>query len=413
MAGNQQFCLRWNNHQSTLISVFDNLLESGTLVDCTLAAEGQYLKAHKVVLSACSPFFEGLFSQHYEKHPIIILKDVTFGELKAMLDYMYRGEVNISQEQLGAFLKAAESLQIKGLTDSSGNGDLYRKSEPRKVIMPPVSKSPCFPQGLIVEPRPGSAKLITNNNNVDSPPFQQRLDSSPKRRKRRLSEENDDGEVPLAPATIIPPICTVKEETHPISKPASQPLDSYNIKVEAKLDSKTENMTNNDDSGDDGGGYPEEEEEEEMDLSKPGTSHAVNNHPPGGWNASGDNSEDPYPPGGPSDQETMSQRENLDVKRKSNKRNHGVFPCEKCGRTYVRKDSLQRHTLWECGKDPMFQCPFCPQRCKRKSHHMRHMQRQHKDMLDLMAIATLTKQDSAPVSPPTQSQHSHFLTTTM
>lgn len=54
----QQFCLRWNNHQSTLISVFDTLLENGTLVDCTLAAEGQYLKAHKVVLSACSPYLE-------------------------------------------------------------------------------------------------------------------------------------------------------------------------------------------------------------------------------------------------------------------------------------------------------------------------------------------------------------------
>lgn len=56
MAANQQFCLRWNNHQRTLISVFDSLLESRTLVDCTLAAEGQYLEAHKVVLSACSPY---------------------------------------------------------------------------------------------------------------------------------------------------------------------------------------------------------------------------------------------------------------------------------------------------------------------------------------------------------------------
>lgn len=58
MATDQQFCLRWNNHQSTLISVFDSLLENGTLVDCTLAAEGQYLKAHKVVLCACSPYLE-------------------------------------------------------------------------------------------------------------------------------------------------------------------------------------------------------------------------------------------------------------------------------------------------------------------------------------------------------------------
>lgn len=58
MGSEQQFCLKWNNHQSTIVAGFDTLLESGTLVDCTLAAEGQYLKAHKVVLSACSPYFE-------------------------------------------------------------------------------------------------------------------------------------------------------------------------------------------------------------------------------------------------------------------------------------------------------------------------------------------------------------------
>lgn len=57
MGSDQQFCLRWNNHQNTLVSIFDNLLESGTLVDCTLAAEGRSLQAHKVVLSACSPYF--------------------------------------------------------------------------------------------------------------------------------------------------------------------------------------------------------------------------------------------------------------------------------------------------------------------------------------------------------------------
>lgn len=65
MEDDQQFCLRWNNHQSTLIQNFDTLLESGTLVDCTLAAEGKYLKAHKVVLSACSPYFEVRINRYY------------------------------------------------------------------------------------------------------------------------------------------------------------------------------------------------------------------------------------------------------------------------------------------------------------------------------------------------------------
>jgi hypothetical protein len=54
----QQFCLRWNNHQPNFISVFTNLLNSESLVDVTLAAEGRHLQAHKVVLSACSTYFQ-------------------------------------------------------------------------------------------------------------------------------------------------------------------------------------------------------------------------------------------------------------------------------------------------------------------------------------------------------------------
>lgn len=60
----------------------------------------------------------------------------------------------------------------------------------------------------------------------------------------------------------------------------------------------------------------------------------------------------------------------------------GQFACGTCSRSYTRKDSLQRHMHWECGKDPQFHCPFCPQRCKRKAHWMRHIRRQHPMMMD-------------------------------
>ncbi|XP_013134530.1 PREDICTED: longitudinals lacking protein, isoforms H/M/V isoform X6 [Papilio polytes] len=151
MDDDQQFCLRWNNHQSTLVSVFDTLLEKGIHVDCTLAAEGQTLKAHKVVLSACSPYFENVLSQQYDKHPIIILKDVKYAELRAMMDYMYRGEVNISQDQLAALLKAAESLQIKGLSDNKPSRPPSRPAQAAPAH-PPRAPSPP-PQG-----RSGSAE---------------------------------------------------------------------------------------------------------------------------------------------------------------------------------------------------------------------------------------------------------------
>lgn len=52
------------------------------------------------------------------KHPIIILKDVPFNHLQAILEFMYAGEVNVSQEQLSAFLKTADRLKVKGLAEA-------------------------------------------------------------------------------------------------------------------------------------------------------------------------------------------------------------------------------------------------------------------------------------------------------
>lgn len=51
VAGNmdgQQYCLRWNNYQSNMTSVFHQLLQTEAFVDVTLACNDLSLKAHKV-----------------------------------------------------------------------------------------------------------------------------------------------------------------------------------------------------------------------------------------------------------------------------------------------------------------------------------------------------------------------------
>jgi hypothetical protein len=50
--------LKWNNHHSTFITVLHSLLQKEILVDVTLAAEGQFIEAHKLVLSTCSVYFQ-------------------------------------------------------------------------------------------------------------------------------------------------------------------------------------------------------------------------------------------------------------------------------------------------------------------------------------------------------------------
>ncbi|XP_065344794.1 protein bric-a-brac 1-like isoform X2 [Cloeon dipterum] len=118
MSTAQQFCLRWNNHQPNFVTVFSSLLHSQALTDVTLAADGQQIEAHKLVLSACSTYFQALFTSYSgHQHPIVILKDVTFRDLRTMVDFMYSGEVHVTQEQLPSIIKTAEMLKVKGLAE--------------------------------------------------------------------------------------------------------------------------------------------------------------------------------------------------------------------------------------------------------------------------------------------------------
>eukprot|EP00092_Neocalanus_flemingeri_P087305 GFUD01110170.1.p2 GENE.GFUD01110170.1~~GFUD01110170.1.p2 ORF type:complete len:112 (-),score=25.56 GFUD01110170.1:59-394(-) len=102
-----------------MVSFFKNLRTEQSFCDVTIATEGQHTKAHKMILCASSPYFKHLLEQNPAKHPIIILKDVPFSHLTAILEFMYAGEVNMAQDQLPQFLKTADRLQVKGLKTTS------------------------------------------------------------------------------------------------------------------------------------------------------------------------------------------------------------------------------------------------------------------------------------------------------
>ncbi|XP_077555470.1 uncharacterized protein LOC144169907 isoform X8 [Haemaphysalis longicornis] len=178
--GSQQFCLKWNNHQSNMLAVFEQLLSNEALVDVTLACEGLSLKAHKMVLSACSPFFQALFVENPCKHPIVILKDMRYMDLKAIVEFMYRGEVNVSQDQLSALLKTAETLKVKGLAEVTGENK----------------------HGGLVSVDGTDAKPI-GTPRAESPPLSKRKRGRPRRRSPSDSNKSDSEDQGAPPATRI------------------------------------------------------------------------------------------------------------------------------------------------------------------------------------------------------------------
>ncbi|XP_023287945.1 broad-complex core protein isoforms 1/2/3/4/5 isoform X5 [Orussus abietinus] len=147
MGSSQQFSLRWNNYLKHITCAFDTLRTDEDLVDVTLSCEGKRIRAHKMLLSACSTYFRDLFKENPCQHPVIIFRNVKFDDLAALVDFMYQGEVNVVQEQLASFLTTAELLAVQGLTDGTGKDndslaedDVEIPNEPEVQLQNAISK---------------------------------------------------------------------------------------------------------------------------------------------------------------------------------------------------------------------------------------------------------------------------------
>lgn len=111
------FHLKWNNHLQNMYSQLETLYSHQSLVDVSISCTDGILKAHRVVLSACSPYFESIFRDNYCKHPVLILKGVTSREMQALLKFMYKGSVEVLDADIQSFMYTANELKIRGLAD--------------------------------------------------------------------------------------------------------------------------------------------------------------------------------------------------------------------------------------------------------------------------------------------------------
>ena len=115
MATSEKFCLRWNEFKENTNTAFIGLRKDSDFADASLACEdGHQIEAHKVILAASSPFFWSLLKKNKQTHPLFYMKGMKLQDLVAIVDFMYLGEANISQENLDSFLNIVSNIVILG-----------------------------------------------------------------------------------------------------------------------------------------------------------------------------------------------------------------------------------------------------------------------------------------------------------
>ncbi|CAG0902300.1 unnamed protein product [Darwinula stevensoni] len=110
-----KYNLKWNSHHAETFQSFENLRHREMFVDATLSCNGQFLKAHKLVLCAGSGYFERILNRDGPGTPTIHFYGVDMQLLKLLVEFMYCGEVEVPAMDLEKFIEVAENLEVKGL----------------------------------------------------------------------------------------------------------------------------------------------------------------------------------------------------------------------------------------------------------------------------------------------------------
>ena len=108
-----------------LIKTVGDLFENNILTDVTLVCDDRVkIEAHKVVLSAGSNLFRDFFMNHTHSHPLMFLKGIKHYQLQPLIQFLYHGEVTISQNIIDEILTAAKSLELTELNSDSSENEL-------------------------------------------------------------------------------------------------------------------------------------------------------------------------------------------------------------------------------------------------------------------------------------------------
>merc|ERR1712133_336480 len=146
--------------------------------------------------------FKFIFKSNKNPNPLLFLGGVNSKNLGYILDYIYKGEVNIFQEQLDSFLESAQKLEIEGLL---GNNQDCQENFNNEQSLSPKFKLEEEPN-IFPQHQPSEKKGLARISDYETSPITRRqprdnavIDVGPltpeeiDTKMRELYEKTDDG----------------------------------------------------------------------------------------------------------------------------------------------------------------------------------------------------------------------------
>ena len=110
----EKLCLQWSDFKDNVNSAFERLKDDKEFTDVTLVCQdGQQMEESNVIVASVSPFFEKILQRNKHPHPLIYVEGIRSKDLLAILDFLYFGEANVSEENLIPSLQLLRNSNLK------------------------------------------------------------------------------------------------------------------------------------------------------------------------------------------------------------------------------------------------------------------------------------------------------------
>ena len=118
MQHQEKYTLHWHSYSDHLREALNEMMISSEFADVTLVTDDkQQIRAHRNILSACSPVFKSILQiDSKNANPVIYLRGIQHSEMESIMQFIYLGEARFYEERMNEFIKVSKDLEIKDLS---------------------------------------------------------------------------------------------------------------------------------------------------------------------------------------------------------------------------------------------------------------------------------------------------------